>query len=112
MDKLSTKNRGNTTIQEVNEKVLEAAAAILDFKGGVALDYGEYKVTWPDFIVLDDCASIIGDPDYSEGGIIPDIEDIESVKAWLEYRATLSSTWDMYAPADGYFSEKYYTKSI
>lgn len=96
-NKLTFKNHG-VTVQQINQAALAAAATILDYEEEVALEYGEWKVDYPSFIKMDDCASIIDDPEYAEDGDVPDLDDLTEVRNWLRHRAKVA--WEQYAPND------------
>lgn len=103
------------TEADMKQKVLEAAAAILDYNGELAIEdnVGEFVVTYKDFIVLDDCASLIDDPDYAgEDGNLPDLHDLDDVCEWLRHRAQ-SGCSDQYYPNEEnfkYWGKNFYTR--
>ena len=99
---------------DLKGKVLEAAAAILDYNGEIAIEdnVGKFVVTYPDFIVLDDCASLIDDPNYADAdGNLPDLHDLDDVCEWLRDRA--HSSVELYIPNEenfDYWGKHNYTR--
>ena len=73
----------------------------------------EWFLSYPDFIDLDDCVSLIDDPDYADGdGNLPDIHDLDEVCDWLRYRAQSGSSDQYYPNAENieYWGENFYTR--